>query len=249
MAAIGVPKRGHAGGGAGHQQRLALVVADRKHLRDQRADRAARHDDRPLRAERTAGADRDRRRERLQNRDLDVQAGAADQDRFDRFRNAVAADLLGAVTRHQADDQRADHRHADGPKAERRILQAHFSEAEAAEIGDVGGEFDQREQGDAGEYARGCHDHGDSRNHQNPRIGREVAETMIDFDGGVRFGRKDAHEYAYSELGLDLWSLRIVLRYNFARLCWTLNSNGGNEKMREEHLVPAGKRISDPGRL
>jgi hypothetical protein len=35
---------------------------------------------------------------------------------------------------------------------------------------------------------------------------------MIDFDGSVRFGRKDAHEYAYSEQRLDFG--RFVSHYD-----------------------------------
>ena len=44
-------------------------------LREQRAHRAAGHDDRPLGAERAAGADRDRRRERLEQRDPRLRPG------------------------------------------------------------------------------------------------------------------------------------------------------------------------------
>ena len=49
--------RGHAGRGAGHQQRLALGGAEMEELREQRAQRAACHDDGALGAERAAGAD------------------------------------------------------------------------------------------------------------------------------------------------------------------------------------------------
>ena len=62
--------RRHAGRRAGHQQRLALGGGEVEELGEQRADRAAGHDDRPFGAERAAGADRDRRRQRLQHRDL-----------------------------------------------------------------------------------------------------------------------------------------------------------------------------------
>ena len=63
-----------------------------KQLREQRAERAAGHDDRPFGAERSADADRDRRRQRLEHRDLRLDAAAADQDRLDGLGDAVAAD-------------------------------------------------------------------------------------------------------------------------------------------------------------
>ena len=52
------------------QQGLALVGAQVQVLGEDRADRAAGHDDRPLGAERAAGADADRGRDRLEHRDL-----------------------------------------------------------------------------------------------------------------------------------------------------------------------------------
>ena len=87
-------------------------------LRDHRSERAARHDDRTFSAERSARTDRDGARKRLQNRHLRFHFAAVDQDRFDRLRNAVAANPLRAVARHQSDDQRADHGHHDVPAAQ-----------------------------------------------------------------------------------------------------------------------------------
>ena len=63
-------------GRAGHQQRLALRGRQMEDLRDDRADRAAGHDDRPFGAERPARADRDRRRERLEDRHLRLTSGS-----------------------------------------------------------------------------------------------------------------------------------------------------------------------------
>ena len=56
--------------------------------------------------------------ERLQNRHLRLHAAAVDQNGFDGFGNAVAADALRAIARHQADDQRADDRHEHRRAAE-----------------------------------------------------------------------------------------------------------------------------------
>ena len=44
-----------------------------------------------------------------------LHAAAVDQNRFDRFRNSVAANALRAVARHQADDQRAADGNQNGP--------------------------------------------------------------------------------------------------------------------------------------
>ena len=75
-------------------------------LREQRADRAAGHDDRAFGAERAAAADRHRRRQRLQQRHFERQPAFAEEDGLDRFGDAVAADLVRPEPRHQADDQR-----------------------------------------------------------------------------------------------------------------------------------------------
>ena len=110
---------GHAGGGAGDQQSLALGRAQGEQLREQRADRAAGHDDRPFGAERAAAADRHRRRQGLQQRHLQRQLALAEQDGLDRLGDAVAADLVRPEARHQPDDQPADHGNQQAPAAGR----------------------------------------------------------------------------------------------------------------------------------
>ncbi len=90
-------------------------------LRDQRSDRAPGHDDRPFSTERSARSNRDRRGKRLEQRDPRLDAAAVDQNRFDRLRNPVAADALGPVAGHDADDQCADNRHQDDQRAEMMI--------------------------------------------------------------------------------------------------------------------------------
>ena len=94
----------HAGRGAGHQQRLALGGGQVEQLRDHGAERAAGHDDGAFGAERSAGADGDGAGERLEDRHLGFHLAAVDQDGFDGFGNAVAADALRAVARHESDD-------------------------------------------------------------------------------------------------------------------------------------------------
>src|SRR6185437_1574837 len=103
-----VEHRRHACRSAGDEQRLALGGGQMEVLRDERPERAARHDDRALGAERPAAADDDPRRERLQDRNLQIHPALAEQDRLERFGDAVAADLVRTEASHQADDQPAD---------------------------------------------------------------------------------------------------------------------------------------------
>ncbi len=109
--------RGHAGGRAGDQQRLALGRTQVEELREQGAERAAGHDDRTFGAERAAGADGDGGRQRLEQSDLGLDPALTDQDGLDGFGNAVAADFFRAEIGHQADDHAADDRHDDRPAA------------------------------------------------------------------------------------------------------------------------------------
>ena len=73
----------------------------------------------PFGAERAAAADRDRRRQRLQQRDLQRQLAVAEQDRLDRLGDAVAADLVRPEARHQPDDQAAEQPGSAAPAAGR----------------------------------------------------------------------------------------------------------------------------------
>ncbi len=138
--------RRHAGGGAGHQQRLALRRGEMEALREQRTDRAAGHDDGAFGAERPAAADRDRRGQRLEDCHFRLHPAAADQDRLDRFGNAVAADLLRTEPRHQPDHETAQRRRDHHPQARPGLGQRHVFDAEVAEPDQVGGERDQLEQ-------------------------------------------------------------------------------------------------------
>jgi hypothetical protein len=149
----------HAARRAGDQQRGALGVSQVEPLRDERTERAAGHDDGAFRTERSAGADGDGRRERLEHRNGGVHARAANKYGLDGFRHAVAADALGAVTRHHADDQPTDHWHERENPALCAAGGAHRNEADAVVIKNVGEEVNSRQQGygkgrraDADEY-------------------------------------------------------------------------------------------------
>ena len=61
----------------------------------------------------------DRRGERFQDSDLHIEPAASEQDGLDRLRDAVAADLLAAVTCYQPDDEGADHWDEHSGDAER----------------------------------------------------------------------------------------------------------------------------------
>ncbi len=76
-------------------------------LRENRTERSARHDDRPLSAERTTGADTDRRRNRLQQGNIRVDAAAPGEDRLYGLGHAVTTDLLRTEPRHDADHHTA----------------------------------------------------------------------------------------------------------------------------------------------
>ena len=111
-------RRRHAGRGAGGEQDLPLVARDAEELPAQRAERAAGRDDRPLGAERSAGADGDRRGERLEEEHARRDAALAEQHALHHLGDAVAANRRRAVARHQPDDQRAGDR--DEQQDERR---------------------------------------------------------------------------------------------------------------------------------
>ncbi len=81
-----------------------------KALREERPNCAAGHDYRALSAERTAAADRNRRRQGFQDCDFRLHAAAAEQNSFERFGNAMAANFFRSVSRHKADNHAADHR-------------------------------------------------------------------------------------------------------------------------------------------
>ncbi len=109
MAAIGAAKVADIPAAAPATSNVVRSASDKPQpLRDERAECSAGHDDWTLGAERPAGPDGDRRGDGFQHRDPRLDACAAQQDGFDGFGNSVAANLVGTITRHQADDDAAD---------------------------------------------------------------------------------------------------------------------------------------------
>ena len=172
-------RRRHAGGGAGDEQRLALGARQVTGLRDERSERAARHDDRAFRAEGTAGADRDGRRQRLEERDARRDAAAVDQDRLDGLGNAVAADAFRSVAGHEADDGRTDHRNEHDPGAQLVPGGARRVNAPALEEEQVRAERDEVQQADGDDGRQRADAERDGREQQNAAVGGEVAELVL----------------------------------------------------------------------
>ena len=143
-----------------------------------RPDRAARHDDRAFGAERPARSDRDRRRKRLQNRQPRLHFAAVDQDRFERFRNAVPANALGAVSRHEADDQAAGDGDQHREPAEMVSRRRNQHRAHAPVVEDVGEKPDQAQQRPCDERAQDADADRQQRNRNHARRGGEIAQLL-----------------------------------------------------------------------
>ena len=109
---------GHAGGGAGGQQHAPLVGREVGELRENRAEGRSRLDDGTFRAERSTGADGERRGQGLEDAHAHAHLAFADQHGLHGFRNAVA--LQGRLPKvdHDADQQAANGRDQDHPRAQ-----------------------------------------------------------------------------------------------------------------------------------
>src|SRR4029078_4079025 len=123
-----------------------LGARQMKELRNQGADRAAGHDDRTLGAERATRTNRDRRRERFQNRDSWLDAAAVDENRLNRFGDAVAPDALRPVSGHQPDDERTRNRRNQDEPAQVVAGRRHEGRADALEEEQVGEQTDQTQE-------------------------------------------------------------------------------------------------------
>src|SRR5207244_12246190 len=87
-------------------------------LPDKRAEGAAGLNDRPCYAERSPGTAGNGRRDRFQDRHAGLNAAAVDQHGLHRLRDAMALNLLGPIFGHEADDDSANHRRDNDPRAE-----------------------------------------------------------------------------------------------------------------------------------
>ena len=147
----------HPGRRARREEGLPLRGGGAQHLPDEGAQRAARGDDRSFGSERTSGADGNRRRERLEQRDARGDAAAIQEHLLHRLGDPVPADGGRSVAGHQADDDPADHRDGDDPSAEPIGGGTRVLRAETAVEGEVGDEPDEAGE-NLGDRARGGRD-------------------------------------------------------------------------------------------
>ncbi len=121
---------------------------------------------------------------RLEQRDLRLDAAAVDQNRLDGLGNAVAADALRSVPRHEADDERADHRHDDDEQAEvvaGRRDERRVEPLKEEEVREEPDELGQRQR----DVRRGHTDHDrETRDEEDPGARCEIAEMMEAISAG-----------------------------------------------------------------
>ena len=156
--------RGDAGAGAGGNQRDPLPRRHVNHLAERRAERGADLDDRTFAADRGAGADRQSRRERLDQGDDRPDHAFLVVDRVHHFGHAVALRFRREVGDQERDDEPADDRHQndeESPRARRREYAGVVSERKEPEKGDVVEQADQRAKGDRAEAGDAADDDGE----------------------------------------------------------------------------------------
>ncbi len=147
-----------------------------KELRDDRSERAARHDDRAFCAERSPGSDRDCRRQRLQNRQPRLHLASINKDRFQGFRNPVPANPLRAVSRHNADDKSASHRHQNREPAQMISRRRRESGTHLSEVKEVGEEADEPQQRPCDTCCQQTNRNRQKGNRDHARRRREIAQ-------------------------------------------------------------------------
>jgi len=148
-------------------------------LRDHGAKRAASHDDGAFRAEGPARANRNCGRDWFEQRDFGFDAAAVDQNRFNGFRNAVAADSLRAVAGHDADDQRASDWNENAVETQMIARRRDHCSVPAAKIEDVGEQTDQTKQDERNERAERSDDHRQAGDRGDTQRGSEVSQLFF----------------------------------------------------------------------
>src|SRR6185436_7193669 len=169
---------GHPGGGSGHEERAPLGRGQVEELRDHGAEGAAGHDDRTFRAEGAARPDGDGGRERLEEGDPGLDLAALEQDGLDRFRDPVAADTLGPVAGHEADDEGARHGDEDLEPPEVVARGRHHLRRPALEEEQVREQADQLQEGQGHVRGDDADDDGQGREREHAAGGGEVAQAV-----------------------------------------------------------------------
>ena len=189
---------GHSGRCSAGEQHFPLRRRGMKDLADQRAYRAPGLDDRSFGAERPAGANGNRGRERFEDCDSRRNAAPVHQNRLHGLRNPVAFNLGGSILGHEADDETSNDRSDDRPQT--KMVQPGTREVKPEsvkeeEVRKERNQFVERVRNHAGHEA----DRASQRGHQcHPELG---GRCHIECSG-----RRDGELAAVPELRLPIAS-------------------------------------------
>ena len=147
-------------------------------LSKNRTQRSAGHNDGPLGAERSAGADADCRRNRLEQRDLRLDTATPNQDRLNRLRHAVTSDLLRAEPGHHTDYQTSgDRRTQHQPPRVVLGSRCYQIDAEALVENQIGHHGEQTQQAPRRARRESTNWQCQRGRQQHPSIHREVCQS------------------------------------------------------------------------
>jgi hypothetical protein len=184
----------HPAAGAGNEERPAFCRREIEVLRKHRSDRPAGQDDRPLRAKGSAGADRDRSRDRLQDRKTRFDLAATDEDRLHRFGDAMASDALGPEVRHRTDDGSTTHGNQRRDRMQVRERWRHEADADVAVVEEVGEKPDQVEERERDTSRARPYDERQERDADDPPLRREVGKWAFGARRRKHLGRLAHHQ-------------------------------------------------------
>jgi hypothetical protein len=105
---------------------------------------------------------------------------AVDEDGLNRLRNTVPSNALGAVPRHDADDECAGHRHENHPRPQGMRVGRDQRGTESLEEEQVGEHANEREQGQRDVGTGDADADGKAGDHQQPRHRGEIREILGD---------------------------------------------------------------------
>src|SRR5262249_15363908 len=104
---------------------------------------------------------------------------AVDENRFDCFWNAMAANALGTVARHETDDESAHNWNQNREIAQVVAGRRDHGGAPAAEIKEIGEKADQPEQNERNKRANSSNEDCEKRNGDNANGSCEIAELRM----------------------------------------------------------------------
>src|SRR6476646_10084295 len=104
---------------------------------------------------------------------------AIHQNRLNSFRNAMPANALTSVARHDADNQRTGNRHKHHHPAQMRVGRGTESAIDAMEIQKIGKQPDQPKQDPRDTRSDQANSYGENRNRYYARGGSELAEFFL----------------------------------------------------------------------